>query len=330
MKRLSCIWLLTLLCAHLLAQQPDLIVAQDGSGDFRTIQAAVNAVPDYRKQRTVILIKAGTYRERVNIPPSKQLLTLRGDSTEATILVYNNSARTPSPLFPGETLGTSGSATLYTAADDLCIEHMTIANDAGPQAGQAVAAHVSGDRIVFRHCRLLGHQDTLYTFAENSRQYYDNCYIEGTTDFIFGWSTAVFRHCTIHSLADSYITAAATPQHQPSGYTFLQCRLTAAEGIHSVYLGRPWRIYAKTAFIQCYMGPHIRPEGWHNWNKPEAEHATFYAEYANNGPGSNTEQRVTWAHQLSDKQAQYYHPQELLAGNDDWNPAQIRMSYRSK
>ncbi|MBR1480710.1 MAG: hypothetical protein IJ609_02115 [Paludibacteraceae bacterium] len=330
MRRLYLIWLFCLLLTPLMAQQPDLIVAQDGSGDYLTIQAAVNAVPDYRKQRTVILIKAGTYRERVIIPPSKQLLTLRGDSAETTVLVYGNSARTPSPLFPGETLGTSGSATLYTAADDLCIEQLTIANDAGPRAGQAVAAHVSGDRVVFRRCRFLGHQDTLYTYAENSRQYYYNCYIEGTTDFIFGWSTAVFDRCTIHSLADSYITAAATPQHRSSGYTFLRCILTAADGVTRVYLGRPWRIYAQTVFYECYMGAHIRPEGWHNWNKPEAEHTTFYAEYGNIGPGSNTTRRVTWAHRLTDEQAQYYYPQDLLAGNDDWDPAQIRMSYRSK
>lgn len=312
--------------------QADIVVAQDGSGDYRTLQEAVNAVPDYRKQRTVIRICQGTYREKLIIPASKQLLSLIGDDAATTRLTWGNYAKMPSPLFPDETLGTSGSATLYTEADDLYVENLTIQNDAGAgkAVGQAVAAHVSGDRVVFRRCRLIGNQDTLFTYEEGSRQYYKDCYIEGTTDFIFGWATAVFKNCTIHSKADSYITAAATPQGQASGYTFLGCSLTAAEGVTQVWLGRPWRLYAQTVFIGCRMGAHIRPEGWHDWHKPEAHHTAFYAEYANTGAGSSTEARVEWARRLTAEEAAGCTPQQLLAGNDGWNPEQTRTYYRRK
>ncbi len=308
----------------------DIVVAQDGSGDFRTIQEAINAVPDYRKHRTLIRIKAGVYNEKVIIPTNKQLVSLIGDDALTTKLTFNNSAKTETLFREG--LGTSGSATLYCSADDLYVEHLTIENAAGEgkSVGQAVAAHVSGDRVVFRNCRFLGHQDTLFTYAEGSRQYYVDCYIEGTTDFIFGWSEAVFRHCTIHSKKNSYITAASTPEGQSAGYIFLNCTLTAADGIDKVYLGRPWRIYAQTIFANCNLGKHIRPEGWHNWNKPEAEKTAFYAEYKNTGDGANTAQRVSWSHQLTNEQAASLTPQKVLAGSDGWNPEQIRIYYRRK
>ncbi len=310
----------------------DIIVAQDGSGDFRSIQEAINAVPDYRKSRTVIRIKPGIYNEKVIIPPSKQLLSLIGDDAVNTILTYGNYAKLQSPLFPDETLGTSGSATLYTSADDLYVENLTICNSAGEgkEIGQAVAVHVSGDRVVFRRCRLLGNQDTLFTYAEGSRQLYDHCYIEGTTDFIFGWSMAVFTGCEIRSKKNSYITAASTPEGQSSGYTFLDCDLTADDGVAEVYLGRPWRPYAQTVFIRCSLGRHIRKEGWHNWRNPDNEKTAFYAEYGNTGEGSDTGNRVDWARILSQSQVETLTPWILLKGNDNWNPYQIRTYYRRK
>ncbi len=310
----------------------DIVVAQDGSGDFRSLQDAVNAVPDYRKQRTTIRVKKGVYKETLYIPPSKQLLSIIGDDAEQVILTASRYAKQPSPLFPKETFGTSGSATLYTAADDLYIENMTIANDAGEgkTIGQAVAAHISGDRVVFSRCRFLGNQDTLFTYEEKSRQFYDHCYIEGTTDFIFGWAISVFSHCRLHSKKDSYITAASTPQGQSSGYTFLQCELTAENTVTEVYLGRPWRPYAQTVFIGCNLGGHIRKEGWHNWRKPENEQTAYYAEYGNTGEGSDTEGRVSWAHLLNDSEVKHYTPWHLLKGDDQWNPYQKRMYYRRK
>lgn len=312
--------------------EADIVVAKDGTGDFRTVQAAINAVPDYRKQRTVIRIKKGIYQEKVIIPPSKQLVSLIGDDASTTVITFGAYAKQPSPLFPQETLGTSGSATVYCAADDLYVENLTICNAAGEgkQIGQAVAAHVSGDRVVFRYCRFLGNQDTLFTYEEESRQFYDHCYIEGTTDFIFGWAIGVFSQCRLHSKKNSYITAASTPQGQSSGYTFLGCTLTADPLVDEVYLGRPWRPYAQTIFIGCRLGGHIRPEGWHNWKKTSNEATAWYAEFNNSGEGSDTSRRVAWAHILTQQQTEQYTPWKLLAGNDGWNPYQIRTYYRRK
>lgn len=306
----------------------DIVVAADGSGDYRTIQAAIDAVPAYRKTRTLIRIKPGVYRERVIIPAAKQLLSLVGDDAFTTVLAYNNAA-VVAGMF-GEPLGTSGSATLYTEADDLYVDNLTIANTAGPEGHQAVAGHISGDRVVFSRCRMLGCQDTWFTYEEGSRQYYRHCYIEGTTDFIFGWSTAVFNRCAVHSKKNSYITAASTPAGQPFGYVFLACILTADTGVDSVWLGRPWRPYAKTVWLYCTMGKHILPQGWHNWNKPDAERTVFYAEYGNTGQGAATDARVPWVYLLTEEQAEEYTLRGVLGGNDAWNPEQIRTYYRRK
>ncbi len=293
------------------------VVAKDGSGNFKTVQEAINAVPDYRKKRTIIYIKNGEYNEKITVPPTKQLLSLVGESAEKTIIFYGDWAQKKTVL--GEETGTSGSATIFIYGRDFFADNITFKNSAGP-VGQAVAAHVSADRSVFSRCRFLGFQDTLFTYAEDSRQYYRNCYIEGTTDFIFGWSTAVFDECTIHCLKDSYITAASTAQNTKYGYLFNHCKLTADTSVHKMYLGRPWRNYAKTVFLECEMGEHIRPEGWHNWSKPEAEMNAFYAEYKNYGPGADISKRVKWSRQLDEKQAQEWTVENLLAGNDGWNP----------
>ncbi|MBR1631891.1 MAG: glycoside hydrolase family 88 protein [Paludibacteraceae bacterium] len=306
---------------------PHIVVAADGTGDYRTIQEAVNAVPDFRKTRTYIRVKSGVYRERVIIPASKQLLSIIGDGAKSTRLVYGNSAHTIG--LSGEEVGTSGSATFYTFADDLYVEGLTIENDAG-EVGQAVAAHVSGDRVVFVKCRFIGHQDTLFTYAAGSRQYYKNCYIEGTTDFIFGWSVAVFERCRIHSKRNSYITAASTPQGQRFGYVFHRCSLTADSGVTKCYLGRPWRIYAQTVYVSCNLGAHILPKGWHDWNKPDSHASTYYGEYDNVGAGADQSMRVSWAHRLTPSEASVYTPQIVLSGEDGWNPEIPRAFYRRK
>lgn len=292
-------------------------VAQDGSGDFTKVQDAINAVPDYRRKRTVIFIKNGVYHEKLILPASKQLVTFLGEDVEKTILTYNDWAQKLTRF--GEPTGTSGSASFFIYGRDFYAENITFRNDAGP-VGQAVAVHVSGDRCVFYNCKFIGHQDTLFTYADQSRQYYLNCYIEGTTDFIFGWSTAVFESCIIHSKRNSYITAAATLSTSKFGYLFYKCKLTADPDVTKVYLGRPWRDYAKTVFRDCYLGSHILPEGWHNWSRPEREKTTFFAEYNNCGPGANANQRVLWSHILTDEQALLWTVENVLAGNDGWNP----------
>ncbi len=297
----------------------DYVVAKDGSGDFFTIQEAIDAVPDFRKKgRTTIYIREGVYKEKVILPESKINVSFIGESRTKTILTYDDYASKMNVF--GEEMSTSGSASFYVYAPDFIAENMTFENSAGP-VGQAVAVFVSGDRSVFRNCRFLGFQDTLYTYDKDSRQYYEGCYIEGTVDFIFGKSTAWFENCTIHSKrSEGYLTAAATPAGKAYGYVFHNCRLTADRFVENVYLGRPWRPFARTLFIECDMGSHISPEGWHNWRKPDAEKTTFYGEYKSRGEGGNCEDRVSWSHQLTNKEADQITLKNVLGGNDEWNP----------
>lgn len=207
--------------------------------------------------------------------------------------------------------------------NDFIAKNLTIENTAG-RVGQAVALHVEGDRCVFINCRLLGNQDTLYATTEHSRQFYKDCYIEGTTDFIFGAATAVFENCVIKSLANSFITAASTTSRQPFGFVFFNCRLIADTGVSKVYLGRPWRPYAKTVFIHTEMGAHILPEGWNPWKGdamfPDKEKTAFYAEFENTGLGANISGRVSWSHQLTAADMKKYTVKNILSGNDNWNP----------
>ena len=293
----------------------DFVVAKDGSGDFFTVQEAINAVPDFRKEgRTTIYIRKGVYKEKLIIPASKINVSLIG--AEGAVISGDDYASKPNRF--GENMSTSGSASCYIYAPDLICENLTFENTAG-RVGQAVACFVAGDRVIFRNCRFLGNQDTLYNFGKHCRQYFEDCYIEGTVDFIFGSSTAVFNRCTIHSLSKGYLTAPSTPQDEAYGYVFIDCRLTAADGVEKVYLARPWRPYAKSVFIHCEMGGHILPVGWHNWNKKDAEKTIFFAEYENTGAGVATKkERAKFGHQL--KNLKGYSIEEILAGEDGWNP----------
>ncbi len=295
----------------------DFVVAKDGSGDFFTVQEAIDAVPDFSKvRRTTVYIRSGVYKEKLMLAESKINVSFFGESQE-TVLTYDDYAQKKNVF--GQEKGTSGSASFYVYGHDFYAENITFENSAGP-VGQAVAVFVNGDRVVFKNCRFLGNQDTLYTYGKTSRQYYDNCYIEGTTDFIFGSSTVVFSKCEIRSKADSYITAASTTQGLPYGYVFMNCKLTADAGVTKVYLGRPWRPYAQTVFMNCDLGVHVLPVGWHNWSKKDAEKTVFYAEYKNFGAGADAKQRVPWSHVLTDKQAKGYALESVLGGNDGWNP----------
>ncbi len=298
----------------------DFVVAADGSGDYSTVQAAINAVPDYRKNKpTRILIKKGVYKEKIVIAASKENVHLIGE--EGTVLTYDDYAQKPN-IF-GENKGTSGSGSIYIFGPDLVAENITFENSSGP-VGQAVACHVAGDRVIFRRCRFLGFQDTLYTFGENTREYYEDCYIEGTVDFIFGKATAVFNRCELRSKrSGGFLTAPATPEGCKYGYVFYDCRLTAEPDVEagSVWLSRPWRPYGKTVFIRCEMGRHIRPEGWNNWGNAENEKTSYYAEYASKGEGAYPDKRATWSHQLLNIEG--YAIEDVLKGNDGWNPCHI-------
>lgn len=292
----------------------DYVVAQDGSGDFFTVQEAVNAVPDFRKNvRTTILVRKGTYKEKIIIPESKINISLIGE--DGTILTNDDFANKKNVF--GENMGTSGSSSCYIYAPDFYAENITFENSAGP-VGQAVACFVSADRAYFKNCRFLGFQDTLYTYGKQSRQYYEDCYIEGTVDFIFGWSTAVFNRCRIHSKGDGYVTAPSTDKGKKYGYVFYDCRLTSDKEVAKVYLSRPWRPYAQAVFVRCELGKHILPEGWHNWGKRENEKTVFYAEYGSKGAGANPQARAAFSRQL--KNLKGYEPVTVLAGDDGWNP----------
>lgn len=292
----------------------DFVVAKDGSGDFFTIQEAVNAVPDFRKERrTTILLRKGVYKEKLIIPESKINLSLIGQ--EGAVISGDDYAAKKNRF--GENMSTSGSASCYIYAPDFYAENITFENTAG-QVGQAVACFVSGDRTTFKRCRFLGNQDTLYTYGRYSRQYYEDCYIEGTVDFIFGWSTAVFNRCIVHSKRNGYVTAPATDRGKAYGYVFFDCNLTADDDVDKVYLSRPWRPYAQAVFIHCNLGKHILAEGWNNWNKKEAENTVFYAEYENVGEGANPKARAPFSRQLEN--IKDYTVEKILSGDDGWNP----------
>lgn len=284
----------------------DVTVAQDGSGDFISIQEAINQSKSFPYKRIIINVRNGIYNEKVTVYEWNTKISLIGESKEETIITYDDH-------FEKMALGRNSTfftPTLLVEADDFMAKNLTIENSSGP-VGQAIALSVTSDRASIVNCRLLGNQDTLYA-SGTGKQYYKDCYIEGATDFIFGGATAYFENCEIHSKSNSYITAASTPEHAKFGYVFKNCRLTSEEQVTAVYLGRPWRIFAKTVFIECEMGAHIKAEGWHNWSKPDAERSTYYAEFNNSGKGYQPLKRVNWSHQLTQEQAKSYNLKKVL------------------
>ena len=292
----------------------DFVVAQDGSGQFRTVQEAFNAVPDFRKKVTTIFIKKGVYKEKLILAGSKHFVKIVGEDREKTILTYDDYNQKKN-IF-GEDKGTSGSASCYIYGPDFTAESLTFQNSSGP-VGQAVAVWVAGDKARFKNCRFLGFQDTLYTYGYGSRQYYQDCYIEGTVDFIFGSSTAWFEGCTIFGKTSGFVTAASTPDSTRYGYVFNRCRITGDAPAGSVYLGRPWRPYAKTVFLNCELGKQIKPEGWDHWEKESNKQTARYAEYRSRGPGAVPAKRVAWAKQLTEAEARQYTLPNVLRG---WDP----------
>ena len=286
----------------------DFVVASDGSGNFTSIQKAIDASKAFPESRVTIFVKNSTYHEKVLVPSCNSHLSIIGESADKTIISYDD-------YFDKINRGRNSTFYTYTLkveANDFHLENITVENTAGP-VGQAVALHVEGDRCVFINCRFLGNQDTVYAAGRFSRQFFSNCYVEGTTDFIFGEATAIFDDCNLHSKANSFITAASTPEGKPFGFVFLNCKLTAASGVNQVYLGRPWRSFAKVAFLNCEMGSFIVPEGWDNWSKPENEKTAKFAEYNNTGAGANTAKRVGWSVKLCVQEASKFNKENIFA-----------------
>ncbi len=297
-------------------------VSDDSTGDFTSLQAAIEAVPDSGNTKFFIYVKKGVYKEKLVLPAAKINVTLIGESCTETILTYDDySGR----IVGNDTLTTHTSCSFRILADLFTAENITFENSAGP-VGQAVAVEVNSDKVIFQHCRFIGNQDTYYTNSAG-RIYMNHCYIEGTTDFIFGKSIVLFDSCLIRSRKDSYITASSTPEGYKYGYVFRNCKLIADSGIQHVYLGRPWRDYARVVFIDCELSDHILPAGWHNWDKPWREKTAFYGEYHCTGKGAVRDKRVPWSHELSDQEAMLYIPEKIFSKEsgfpefiDNWLP----------
>ncbi|MEO5912012.1 MAG: pectinesterase family protein [Pelobium sp.] len=295
--------------------QTKIVASQTGDGDFKTVQQALDKVPFNNKKPIIIYIKNGIYKEKLHLDSTKNNVKLIGEDQFKTILTFDDH---PGKLdADGNPVSTKSSYSFLMLGDDFNAENITFQNDAGFTAGQAVALEVHGDLAIFRNCRIVGNQDILFLNDENSRQYYENCYLEGTTDFIFGSATAWFQNCHIHSKKDSHITAASTPKSHPFGYVFNNCVITADLSLSKVSLGRPWRPYANVTFIHCYLPEQIKPEGWSVWNQLDTYKLSRYAEYENFGPGAKTQTRVNWSKQLTAVESQKYKLENVFNG---WNP----------
>jgi len=275
--------------------------------DYKTVQAAFDAATP----GTTIFVKAGVYHEKLLL--EKDGITLIGEP--GAILTYSDH---PGMLnAQGDSINTRNSYSFRITGNDFTARNITFRNDAGFTAGQAVAVEARGDRAMFIHDSIIGNQDILFLNSEKSRQYYQNCYIEGTTDFIFGAATAWFEHCHIHSKKNSHVTAASTPQDHPYGLVFDNCTLTGDSTLNRVSLGRPWRPYASVIYLHCWLGKQIMADGWANWNNTESYKTARYAEYEDSGPGANPAARVPWSRQLTKNEAETLSP-KLVFG--DWNP----------
>lgn len=291
-------------------------VAQDGTGDYCTLSEAIENIRVFMDYKVTVQIGKGVYKEKIIIPEQIENVEFIGENAENTIITFNNHAMM-------DNMGTFRTFTCKVGGNNITFRNLTIENNALPVA-QAVALHTEGTHLAFINCRFLGNQDTIYAGGRAARLLFFNCYIEGTTDFIFGPATALFQECVIHCKRDSYITAASTPINVAVGFVFNRCKITADSSVSKVYLGRPWRPYAFTLFMNCEMGNFINPIGWDNWRNSENEKTARYAEYDNRGIGAITEKRVKWAKQLSKEDVtQYKDLQYLFGGDTDWLPEEM-------
>ncbi|QNH62424.1 pectinesterase family protein [Hymenobacter sediminicola] len=318
MKKVILFFVLLLVAAgRLQAQQ--LTVAQDGSGTYRTVQAALDAVPLGNKTPITIFIKKGTYKEKLNLAKKQNFVRLVGESAEETVLVYDDyNGRVVEGS--DKPLGTSEAAAFRVFGNDFSAENITFQNSAG-LLGQAPAMWVYGDKAQFRNCRFLGFRDTLYVYGYGSRQYYQDCYIEGTTDFILGSGTAWFENCTLFCKPKgTCIMAPSTPDTVTFGFVFQRCTITGNAPDGSYFLARPWKPFAKAVFLNCEMGPVVAPKGWDHWGKEDNKQESFFAEYKSKGPGATPKQRAAWSRQLNPQQAAFYTPSSAMHG---WSPAPV-------
>lgn len=289
-------------------------VAQDGTGDYTTLTEAMEGIRAFMDYKVTVNIKPGTYREKVIIPAWLENVEFVGEDPATTVITWADHANI-------NKMGTFRTYTVRVDGTDITMRNLTIENNA-EQLGQAVALHTEGDRLNFINCRFLGNQDTIYTGGKRTRLNFSGCYIEGTTDFIFGPATAMFTGCEIKSKRNSYITAASTPEDVETGYVFIDCDLTAADGVDKCYLGRPWRPYAMTAFINCRMGSHITAVGWDNWRNPDNEKTARYSEHGSTGPGANPDGRAAWSVRLTNAEADaLMDPARVFTISDSWTPA---------
>ena len=293
-------------------RQDTIVVSRDGTGNFRTLQEAIESARAFMDYTVTIYVRNGVYKEKVIVPSWVENIDIIGEDRDKTIITYDDHANI-------NKMGTFRTYTVKVEGSDITFKNLTIENNAA-QLGQAVALHTEGDRLKFINRRILGNQDTIYTGAKFTRLYFKDCYIDGTTDFIFGPSTALFEDCIIHSKRNSYVTAASTPKEAKYGYVFKHCKLTAEPGVDKVYLGRPWRPYAYTLFIECELGKHIVSAGWHNWGKQSNEETARYMEYKNTGEGANASERVAWSKQLTKKEAEAVTVDAIFRTQSNWNP----------
>ena len=295
----------------------NMVVSKDGSGDITTLQEAINAAKGFPDKRVTIRVKNGIYIEKVEVYEWNNNMSIIGENREKTVITFDD-------YFDKLNLGrnsTFHTPTFLVQGNDFYMSNLTIENTAG-EVGQAVALAVNANRVKVENCTITGNQDTLYVTGESFKQYFTDCFISGTTDFIFGQATVFFESCEIQSKSNSFVTAASTPEGVNFGYVFKNCKLTAEAGLDAVYLGRPWRTFAKTVFLNCNMGNHILPVGWDNWSNKEAETKSFYAEYNNSGSGFQPDKRVPWSHQLKKEEAERFTKANVLAdstmGKKEW------------
>ena len=329
----------------------DKVVALDGSGDYVKIQDAINSVPSNSPVRTVIFIKNGLYNtEKILIPADKKNITFVGEDREKTIISYhiynckeggldNKCPAEDVSKWSGDVIKTSATLTVY--GDGFHAENLTLQNTAGA-VGQALAITVYSDKNVFVNCNFMGYQDTMYLITEGKRSYFYNCLVKGRTDYIYGSGIAYFDTCEIRSYGGGWITAPSTPQDQKFGYVFSRCRLTFITGsprpkddTTKIALGRPWHNYPKVAWIGCDMCKEINPLGWPTtWHMEYAATSTdlHLYEYKNTGLGANMNNRISWKglRAMTDMEAKDYTIQNVLGGNDKWNPLNEKIIKQNK
>lgn len=279
-------------------------VAPDGSGNYRRVQDAIDAVPLCNRERIIIQVAPGVYKQPIYVPKSKNMITLLGDCAETTVLTWANTATSIEHHQASRVIGTGtfGCGTVIVEGEDFIAQGITFENSSPKGAGQAVAIRVTADRCVFYDCRFLGWQDTAY--LHHGRHYFRDCYIEGSVDFIFGNAAALLEHCHIHCKSSGYITAQQRKSaFESTGYVFLRCVITGTgTGSPYMHLGRPWAPHARVIFAYTWMDGCIMPNGWNNWGNSENEKTACYYEYRCSGPGSNTSKRVSWAKHLADEE----------------------------